>query len=924
MRRFLPTALVPILWIFCGHALSQDAAVIKIGVPLLYASPNTVSAADARDQLAKALNQHKPDKKLPFTINAVPLATEWGAKAMEEAREEKCEFVLSMHLTDFRTSSALSNDGAQGLNYRPDYTAEVEYRLIRVADGAAFAVGSVEEEDPTSAQAAARLTVAHIAREAVAEIGKGGNVPHNAVPENRQLSTESKADATVFLTPRPCVWLPDNIAHVDSVRGVCQYALELPQTMPNFICDQETSRYRGKNKVPFDLLTALIRYQDGKESYTEIKLNGRPAPAALTNSPGLWSTGQFGANLRNIFDPWNLAIFEFSKENKLGDRDVWVFSYHIARQFDPLWRLHAEGNATLAPAYRGELWIDQKTGALLRFTSVAEDIPPAFPMAAASLEIDYSKVGFADGSTFLLPSEFTVNTTYHREESTRNVVQFRNCHKFRAKTQIVLDTPGKGTDAGPEEGFSAKNPQAEENEEAERIYAILREQAVREDESQLAIESTHQLDAATVTALSRLGVLEKRRQKLLAEVPTINAASSTPPDNLETTIKVSVKFVPVTVVLRDSQGKAVGSLRQEDFSLFDNGKPQPIASFAIEKSGEAREESAKKTSVEPASFDAEQASPVTRHYVAYVFDDIHSAFEDLAAAGQAAGRHLSALGPEDRAAIYALSGALTVDFTADRDKLQEALKRLRPHPITRGVRCPPISNYMADLIVNQGDREALGLATRDALNCSFGGMGGRQDPLLEERAEQVAKSTALEVVNATSMENVSTLNALREIFRRTAVAGGNRSIVLISPGFLMTTPDTRQAIMEMIDNAQRSDIVVNSVDIRGLVTPVVAPNMSHSANSVVQFNYDKEEAAARSEVMADLAYSTGGIFFRNSNDLDDGFRRAADAPEYIYVLGFSPQKLDGRFHKLKVTLKAPSKLQIQSRRGYYAFKSTSK
>ena len=235
-----------------------------------------------------------------------------------------------------------------------------------------------------------------------------------------------------------------------------------------------------------------------------------------------------------------------------------------------------------------------------------------------------------------------------------------------------------------------------------------------------------------------------------------------------------------------------------------------------------------------------------------------------------------------------------------------------------------MSSYMADLIVNQDDREALGLATRDALNCSFGGMGGRQDPLLEQRAEQVAKSTALEVVNATSMENVSTLNALREIFRRTAVARGSRSIVLISPGFLMTTPDTRQAIMEMIDNAQRFDIVVNSVDIRGLFTPVVSPNSSHSANSVVQFNYDKEEAAARSEIMADLAYSTGGVFFHNSNDLDDGLRRTADAPEYIYVLGFSPQKLDGRFHKLKVTLKAASKLQIQSRRGYYAFKSASK
>ena len=30
--------------------------------------------------------------------------------------------------------------------------------------------------------------------------------------------------------------------------------------------------------------------------------------------------------------------------------------------------------------------------------------------------------------------------------------------------------------------------------------------------------------------------------------------------------------------------------------------------------------------------------------------------------------------------------------------------------------------YMADLIVNQDDLETLGLATRDAVNCAYGGV----------------------------------------------------------------------------------------------------------------------------------------------------------------------------------------------------------
>jgi VWFA-related protein len=915
--RLRPFVFASLVCISCGHAFSQRT--IKIGVPLVQAGPKTISITEERDQLVKALN--KADKKVPFTIVGVPLADELGPKAMAEAREQGCEFVLSLRLTDFSTSSELRDDGAQGLNYRPDYSAEMEYRIVRVADNAAFAIGSVQEEDPGSSLAAARLTIPHIAREAVADIGKGGNIPHIALPDPSQPDAESTPDSQLSQLPRACASIPNNIPHAESVRSVCQYALNLPQTMPNFMCEQGTSRYRGKNTVPFDLLTAMVRYENGKESFKEIKLNGKPAPEAITNSPGLWSTGQFGADLRNIFDPWNRPFFEFSKEAKLADRDAWVFTYRIARQFDQLWRLHAEGNAIYSPPYKGEIWVDQENGALLRFTSSAEDIPPTFPMVAASLGINYANAVFSDGSSFLLPADFTVNTAYRHEEPTRNVVQFRNCHKFRATAQIVADVPRGKNEPNAGDAASAANLAAEETEEAERIYAILREQAVREDEVQLAIENTQRLNAATAGAFARLSAMGIRRQRLLAATPG-KAADNAPPSGIpETTIKVDVKFVPVTVVVRDAKGKAVGDVPKEDFELFDNGKPQPVATFAVEKAPAA---GVKAPAQPDAPFVVTDVTSIPQRYVAYVFDDINSAFEDIASAREAASRHLAALPPGDRAAVFAISGTVAIDFTADRDKLQEALKKLRPHPVVHRPHCPPISNYMADLIVNQSDLEALGLATRDALNCTFGGIGQKNDKSLEARAEQVARTTAIEIVSATSMENVSLLSTLREILRRTAAARGSRSIVLISPGFLMTTPDTRQAIMEMIDNAQRNEIVVNSLDVRGLYTSVPAPNVSHSSNSVARNAYDKDETAARGDIMADLAYSTGGVFFHNNNDLDEGFRRTADAPEYMYVLGFAPQKLDGKYHKLKVTLKTPSKLQVETRKGYYALKPASK
>ena len=72
--------------------------------------------------------------------------------------------------------------------------------------------------------------------------------------------------------------------------------------------------------------------------------------------------------------------------------------------------------------------------------------------------------------------------------------------------------------------------------------------------------------------------------------------------------------------------------------------------------------------------------------------------------------------------------------------------------------------------------------------------------------------------------------------------------------------------------------------------------------------------------MEELADATGGRYFHNNNDLKAGFAQVAAAPEFVYVLGFSPQnlKLDGAYHALKVTLKMSHGLDLQARRGYYA------
>jgi VWFA-related protein len=290
----------------------------------------------------------------------------------------------------------------------------------------------------------------------------------------------------------------------------------------------------------------------------------------------------------------------------------------------------------------------------------------------------------------------------------------------------------------------------------------------------------------------------------------------------------------------------------------------------------------------------------------------------------AAERHMNeALVPTDRAAIYTTSTRTTLDFTDDRAKLHATLLRLMPQPIARASTqlCPDISYYQADLIFNQHDPMALQAATADAMACMA---LDPSDPSALQIAQSTAQATASQVFTMGDTESRVSLQSLLSVVRRISAMPGQRSIILISPGFLTLT-DLFQDKATLIDRAIRANVIISSLNARGLYTIVPGgdasqPNPQSATGAIARSQYQLDSARAEEDVLAELAYGTGGTFFHNNNDLVEGFKRVAARPEFVYVLGFSPQnlKLDGRLHMLKVTLRTAKKLDLQARKGYYA------
>jgi VWFA-related protein len=413
-----------------------------------------------------------------------------------------------------------------------------------------------------------------------------------------------------------------------------------------------------------------------------------------------------------------------------------------------------------------------------------------------------------------------------------------------------------------------------------------------------------------------------------ASPPEVNNASEVSTHDNPATFKVRVNLVLVRVVVRDAQGRVVTGLKKEDFQLSDNRKPQMISSFSVETP-----ESHKVTASTPAAPTMEsdgEASPnaaavaaLPQRFVAVVFDDTNMLMQDTVFVRDAATRLFGALAPTDRVGMFSTSGQFTQDFTQDHEALRESLLRIVPRPVgNSGFHdCPEISYYQADLIENKHDLQALAVATEDALVCAF-----NDDPNMRQQAQQLAQVTSARTLSSGDAQIEYVYRHLEETMRRLSVMPGQRIMVLVSPGFIVTTLTLESS--DLVDRANRANIVINTIDARGLYAPDLLGDISdppHDSMRAAGFKstYRIAGQSAQMDILAQLADGTGGTFFHNRNDVDEGLRQATAAPAVSYLLGFSPQnlKIDGHYHTLKVALTSKQKYTVQARHGYYAPRS---
>jgi len=154
-----------------------------------------------------------------------------------------------------------------------------------------------------------------------------------------------------------------------------------------------------------------------------------------------------------------------------------------------------------------------------------------------------------------------------------------------------------------------------------------------------------------------------------------------------------------------------------------------------------------------------------------------------------------------------------------------------------------------------------------------------------------------------------TLTALADL-------GGRRVVVLITDG-----EDTRSSIpaRTVVERAKAEGIMVYAVQIRsrsrpGMELDILGPGRPSFTNipTVV---------IPPSQILRELAEHTGGAHFMlgPNDDVNATFTEVAFELHYQYVLGFTPQRLDGKLHTIDVRPSDPQ-WTVRARRFYVATK----
>lgn len=386
----------------------------------------------------------------------------------------------------------------------------------------------------------------------------------------------------------------------------------------------------------------------------------------------------------------------------------------------------------------------------------------------------------------------------------------------------------------------------------------------------------------------------------------------------EPILRVTVRLVQIDAVVTDKHGNNVPNLTRDDFKLYQDGKEQAITHFSyVDVPGVETRPAAQPTPREERRLTARQRSmappaplvrEATRRTLALVVDDLGISLQSIPIVKDGLRKFVDEqMGPGDAAAILRTgsSGGVLEQFTNDKRLLHASIERVRWSGLGRGA-----------------------ISAIAPFDESANKEGANDD---QQKRVRVRTTRDFERARALSY-TLGTLGALAHVIEQLRDMPGRKSVILFSDGIaLFNSPQDDKLgnpipnrLRNLTDLASRAGVVFYAIDARGLqhLGLRASDNTRGIHNLRQKLEQRNQEFREQQDGMAFLAHETGGMYYKETNDLATATRQAMKDQSGYYLLGYSPDEgtfpsLGGaaKYYRLKVQATRPG-LRVRTRAGF--------
>lgn len=425
----------------------------------------------------------------------------------------------------------------------------------------------------------------------------------------------------------------------------------------------------------------------------------------------------------------------------------------------------------------------------------------------------------------------------------------------------------------------------------------------------------------------------------LTSAPLIAQNETSSPNAPVSTLHLSSHAVLIDVIVTDHHGKPVPGLKQDAFTVLEEGKPQSIAFFE-EHAGAPGTQPVELPTLPPNVFSNFSPLPQPAAVNVLLLDSLNTPLADQITVHSKAMKYLKTLKPGSRMAIFTMSMGLRFvqGFTDDPAVLVAALGSKKGSEIETPalLKSQQDTNAQQSLMAQMEEVMPAGpggtttvstAAMIDAMNGFFQRTDVAQE---DDRAYR-------------TMANLQQLAAFLQTFP------GRKNLIWFSESFPLalfgiapaqfagtdTRTETRfeDDMKKTVNLLTAARVAVYPVDASGtrennfyeasdtLSLAVRTPDRLTGVNGA-QANALLQEGSQRNvdqESMKMIAHDSGGKAYVNTNGFSEVIADVTSATSDFYTISYTPQnkKMDGQFRRVEINL-AGGKYNLSYRRGYFA------